>query len=269
MPNKARQYKRSHVRRLDTLSGNECAEPNCNRPLVAEDGISIVSKICHIEAASKDGPRYNSNMVDDERRHYNNLILLCDEHHTIIDNKENEGRFSVALLKEWKKNHEDKQLYKLRRTSLLRLAIEAIADLELNDSDIPPDVESFNIEAKISYNDVKRNKFLIENYKVFYTKVNTIYRELESQGSFKRDKLLRNIYRLYLRAKGRYVSKLGDPLEDIKNNSDNIIEDIENELLQLIKADGDFYDEDIVYGLSIIMVDSFMRCKILEEPPRT
>ncbi len=269
MPDKARQYRPSHVRRLDTLSGNECAEPNCTRPLIGEDGISIISKICHIEAASKEGARYNSDMNDDERRHYNNLILLCDEHHTIIDNKENEGKFPVPLLQEWKKTHESKQLYKLRKTSLLRLAIEAIADLDLDESDTPPKIESFDIEEKINHNDIQRNRYLINDYKVFYPKINAVYRELENQGSFKKDKLLRNIYRLYLKTKGKYVGGAPVPLDIIRTNSDNIIEDIENELLTLVEADGDFYHEDIIYGVSIIMVDSFMRCKILEEPPKS
>jgi hypothetical protein len=89
--NKSRQYKRSTVRRLDTLSGNECAYPNCSRKLIAEDGISIISKICHIAAASKEGPRFDKDMTDDERRGFDNLILLCDEHHVMIDNKANEA----------------------------------------------------------------------------------------------------------------------------------------------------------------------------------
>ncbi len=46
-------------------------------------------------------------MTDDERRHYNNLILLCDECHSIIDNKEHETNYSVGLLKSWKINHEN------------------------------------------------------------------------------------------------------------------------------------------------------------------
>lgn len=34
---KSRQYKPSTVRRLDTLSGNECAHPECTKKLIAED----------------------------------------------------------------------------------------------------------------------------------------------------------------------------------------------------------------------------------------
>ena len=103
MCKKARQYKPSTIRRLDTLSGNRCYATNCNKKLIAEDGKTIVSKICHIQAASKNGPRYNPNMTDDERRAFENLILLCDEHHSIIDNPENEKNYPVSLLQEWKK----------------------------------------------------------------------------------------------------------------------------------------------------------------------
>lgn len=56
MSDKARQYKPSTVRRLDTLSGNQCANPDCDRQLIAHDGETIVSKICHIKLPVKMGP---------------------------------------------------------------------------------------------------------------------------------------------------------------------------------------------------------------------
>jgi len=48
----AREYKRSTVKRLHALSGNQCAAPDCVRKLIAREGETIISKICHIEAAS-------------------------------------------------------------------------------------------------------------------------------------------------------------------------------------------------------------------------
>ena len=267
MGEKARQYKPSTIRRLDTLSGNECAEPTCRKSLIAEDGQSIISKICHIEAASDDGPRWNSTMTDDERRHYGNLILMCDEHHIIIDNKENEVRFPVALLQEWKLNHESKMLYKIRNNSLLKTAINAISDINFEENSGPEsETKPFNIDQKIRHNDIKRNKYVINEYKVFYPKINSLYKELENQGSFKKEKLLRNINNLYLRSKGKYITESHLQNEQIRENADNIFEDVETELIELVKQDGDFYHEDIVFGISIIMVDAFMRCKILEEP---
>lgn len=103
--NKARDYKRTTIRLLDILSGNECTHPDCSKTLIAGDNVSIISKICHIEAASENGPRYNKSSNDDERRSFENLILLCDEHHIMIDNKENESIYPVEVLKEWKYNH--------------------------------------------------------------------------------------------------------------------------------------------------------------------
>jgi len=271
MSDKARQYKRSTVRRLDTLSGNQCAAPGCIKPLIARDNESILSKICHIEAASKKGPRFNVNMDDEERRHYNNLILMCDECHIIIDNKENEVDYPVKLLKAWKKEHESKMIAILNsNTSLLKLAINAVVnsdiDYESATNDPKPDV--FNIENKIEYNSIIRNKPLIDEYKVFYTKIASLYEELEIQGSFKKEHLLRNVRKIYLKTKGKYIHLAGDPLQAIQDNADNIIEDIEDELINSCDSQQSLHIEDISFGISVIMVDSFMRCKILEEPPK-
>ncbi len=264
----ARKYTRTTIRRLDTLAGNQCSKPDCSKPLITKDKSSIISKICHIEAASAGGTRYNQSMTDEERRHFNNLILLCDECHTTIDNKQNEHLYTVVLLKEWKKNHESIALNKLSSsTSFLKLAVNAISNVEFEDQDgIVSNNKSFDIEAKISHNDIKRNRSLIDSYRVYYAKINSIYDELEKQGSFKKEKLLRNIKNIYLKARGGYVVNSADPISIIRLNADNIIENIEDELFNLINKNRDQNKEDIAFEISIIMVDAFMRCKILEEP---
>lgn len=269
MNNKARYYTCPTLKRLYGLSGNQCAAPDCERILIARDGISVTSKICHIEAASEDGPRYNPLMTDSERAHFDNLILLCDECHTIIDNKENEGKYPVALLKEWKKNHESKFLHEqLRNPSLLMQAINAIADPDFESDAVNDErLQAFGIPDKISYNNIKRNKYLIEEYSGYYGKINSLYGELESQGSFKKEKLLRNIRAVYLKIKGKYTQGDSDPMPIIQEKADDIIEDIENEFLSLV-PDTNKYQEDISFGISVVLVDAFMRCKILEEPPK-
>lgn len=266
MSKKAREYKRSTIRRLDTLSGNVCAAPNCKRKLIARDGDTIVSKICHIEAASSEGPRYNPAMSDDERRHFNNLILLCDECHSIIDNRENEHEYPKELLYKWKEDHESilRYSYLTEKPSLLNQAINGISSIILED-DVSVNIDSlssFSIEDKIMYNELKRNKSLIEEYAKFFPKINTLYGVLEEEGSFKKEKLLRNIKLLYIRAKGKYISETGGKVSDY---SDDIFEDIEEELLASTDT---IYsaNEDISFAIPIIMVDAFMRCKILEKP---
>lgn len=269
MGDKAREYKRSTLRRLDTLSGNQCASPTCENSLVAIDGITLISQICHIEAASEKGPRFNPDMDDDDRRHYNNLVLLCSECHNIIDNKENEARFPVALLKEWKITHEAKQLDKLKNNiSFLKNAISAIADANFDDyeDNTSSDSTVFKIESKITYNNIVRNRYLIDEYKVYYTKIASIYSELEIQGSFKKDNLLRNIRKIYLKTKGKYVLDSKDVIEATRMNADNIIEEIEDQLLASCEAYSGIPREDVSFGISVVMVDAFMRCKILEVP---
>lgn len=267
-----RDYTRNTLRRLDTLSGNECAWPDCTKQLIAKkDGKTIVSKICHIEAASKKGPRYNPKMTDDDRRHISNLILMCDECHQVIDNKENEDEYPVTRLQEWKKNHESTKTYAILndRPSLLNKAINAISDIDFETEGGGSDlkIKAFEIEVKIKFNDIKRNKALLEEYKVFHTKVNSLYKTLEKEDSFKKENLLRNIRSIYLKVKGKYVGDDKNPMRIITNNADSIIEDVQAELL--VKAEKNIIqsDEDISFALDVIMVDAFMRCKILEEPP--
>jgi hypothetical protein len=266
---KARQYTLTTIKRLHALSGNQCAAIDCNNPLIARDGETIISKICHIEAASTKGARYNPNMTDDERKHFDNLILLCDECHNIIDNTENESKYPVSLLKKWKKLHENKQLDKLSKNpSLLIQAINIIAD-ENFDDDIKIDKTekiSFEINEKILFNEIKENRSLIEEYKVFHSKINSLYKELEIQGSFKKEKLLRNIKMIYLKTKGKYISDFNDPMQSIRKNADKIMADIESELYKLAEKGNPTCSEDITFAISIIMVDAFIRCKILEGP---
>ena len=103
-----RGYIPADIKRLFAFSGNQCSAPDCTRPMIAEDGITVVGKICHIEAASEKGPRFNEEMDDEQRRDYDNLILLCDEHHSIIDNKKNVQKYNKEILLEWKENHVSK-----------------------------------------------------------------------------------------------------------------------------------------------------------------
>jgi hypothetical protein len=254
------------------LSGNECAAPDCKNKFLARDKETVISKICHIEAASENGPRWNSAMTDDQRRHFENLILLCDECHNIIDNKDNEDKYPVRLIKEWKKNHEDFRTYSYLndRPSLLSTIISRLADMELddNDNDISDSLTAFKIDEKIKYNNLKRNKSLIDEYKVFYIKINSLYQILEEEGSIKKENLLRNVKKIYLKVKGEYVQDYKNPIEVIQAHADDIFEDVEEILLAEAEKKQDLASEDISFGVTIVMVDAFMRCKILEEPPQ-
>ena len=69
-----------------------------------EDG-NFVGEICHIEAAKTGGERFRADMMDEERRSFKNLLLLCHRHHVVTDNVE---KYPVAALQEMKAIHERK-----------------------------------------------------------------------------------------------------------------------------------------------------------------
>jgi hypothetical protein len=88
--------------KLLALSGNRCAFPECGQKIVDDDN-HLVGQFCHIEATSEGGERYNPNQSDEERRHINNLILLCANHHIVTDDV---AKYDVAFLQQMKISHE-------------------------------------------------------------------------------------------------------------------------------------------------------------------
>ncbi len=90
------------VKRLFAHSGNRCGFPKCRRPLV--QGSVILGEICHIKAASPDGPRYDPDQTPEQRHGYDNLILLCADHHKIID--VDEEAYTGERLSRLKATHE-------------------------------------------------------------------------------------------------------------------------------------------------------------------
>ncbi|MDH3976726.1 MAG: hypothetical protein OEV42_20885 [Deltaproteobacteria bacterium] len=93
-----KEPKPSTVKRLFAFSNNVCAAPSCENNLV--EGNVVLGEICHIEAAEEGGPRYNEYSDDEYRRSFENLILMCEKCHKIVDSDEN--KYPPNLLTTWK-----------------------------------------------------------------------------------------------------------------------------------------------------------------------
>jgi len=89
-------------------SGNVCAFPNCDRTLLlAEtraDGAAVIAELAHIVAASRQGPRGDVELDEESRNLAKNLIVLCPEHHAVIDAQPR--TYSVPVLRQMKADHE-------------------------------------------------------------------------------------------------------------------------------------------------------------------
>jgi len=92
------------LRELFLKSGNVCAFPGCMHPIVNSDGVYI-AQLCHIEAAAKGGPRFNENQSNEDRRQFENLLLMCHRHHKETDDT---SRFPLEKMREIKRTHEAK-----------------------------------------------------------------------------------------------------------------------------------------------------------------
>lgn len=96
---------RKDSKRLWAKSGNRCAI--CKEELVRTNkkGIDyIVGEECHIISSKPNGPRHEEGLSNYDK--YDNLILLCSNHHKEIDAPCNLDRYSKDELYRIKKNHE-------------------------------------------------------------------------------------------------------------------------------------------------------------------
>jgi hypothetical protein len=97
----------STIKKLFAYTGNQCAMPNCKELIVDPSG-TMLGKIAHICSAEPGGARYDTTMSDEERRDEKNLFIVCGKHHDIIDDKNNEAKWPVDLLRSYKRDHENR-----------------------------------------------------------------------------------------------------------------------------------------------------------------
>jgi hypothetical protein len=93
-------------------SGGYCANPDCPSPFlfrlddahrVDEDHVPTVRQMAHIIPHAADGPRGDGRKAGNES--YENLVLLCANCHSLVDEMVAVSKFSIETLRDWKRNH--------------------------------------------------------------------------------------------------------------------------------------------------------------------
>ena len=110
-----RKYSQKTLKILFGLSGNQCAHPECTNPLIEpateKSNDLVITQICHIYAISAAGPRGKIGLTEQELNSLENLILLCPNHHTVVDGQHES--YPADMLREWKRRHESKMQCRL------------------------------------------------------------------------------------------------------------------------------------------------------------
>lgn len=117
-------------------------------------------------------------------------------------------------------------------------------------------VNPFEIERKIEFNELKSSKSIIDEYVMYYGKVDQKYAEFDTQGVNKSKIVLASINRVYREHQN-------------ENSSDalflKVVEEVKNKVLESTNYEQIPIDE-LELCIDILVVDAFVRCKIFENP---
>ena len=120
-----------------------------------------------------------------------------------------------------------------------------------------PEINAFEILRKIEFNELISVQPTIDDYKVYYSKLDEKYKEFDKQGANKSLSVLSVIRKEYI----KLTVTTQEPYELFFSIIDNVIE--------LIKSSKNYIEipyEELEMCVSILVVDAFIRCKIFNNP---
>lgn len=144
----------------------------------------------------------------------------------------------------------------IKLDSNLATIINILSLEKWDDSQIDNESNSFEIERKIQFNELDDAREVIEEFCIYYKKVDEKYAEFDLLGANKSYSVLRTIKEEYRKLKKT-------------DNKDDIffitIKNIKNKVLTS-KNLNNISIEEIELCIDILVVDAFIRCKIFENP---
>jgi hypothetical protein len=88
----------------------------------------LLGERVHIEALEKKGPRYNKNQTPQQRNSFENLMLMCPNHHTKID--KNFRKYTAKVLKKIKQEHEERQYGKISSDVMVSMVSALLREVQ-------------------------------------------------------------------------------------------------------------------------------------------
>ncbi|KXB54123.1 hypothetical protein HMPREF3190_00137 [Umbribacter vaginalis] len=141
--------------------------------------------------------------------------------------------------------------------SNLAKVINILAEETLDINAGSPEINSFAIEDKILFNDLEYAKDIIDEYKIFYHRLDEIYSEFDREGKNKSFSVLQEIRRQYIE------------LNRLNYTPTDIFYEIINCVIKVIIGSSNYIEipmEELQLCTDILVVDAFIRCKIFNNP---
>ena len=120
-------------------------------------------------------------------------------------------------------------------------------------------INTFEIEKKIKFNQLDMSGMIIEDYKIYYSHLSKKYNEFDEQGANKSFLVLQEIRHQYI--------KLGS--EKSYKNNDILFLSIVEAVKKIILQSKNYIEisfERLDICVNILVVDAFIRCKIFKNP---
>lgn len=182
---------------------------------------------------------------------YDNLSILKQIQNLVIDKQ----KIVYEFIK--KELGDDVDILKL--DSNLSKVVDLLSKEDFNVSVDNINVNNFDIERKIEFNELEHTKSVINDYTLHYTRLDNIYTAFDKQGANKSYSVHNNIRNIYV----ELCSKSD------KMSSDNIFLEIISIVKDKIIYSANFAqipDDELRLCVDIIVVDAFIRCKIFKNP---
>lgn len=141
----------------------------------------------------------------------------------------------------------------------LAVIINILSNESLSNINQDINVNSFEIDKKIKFNQLDMTEIMIDDYKIYYSHLEKKYKEFDNQGVNKSFSVLQAIRTQYMKLciNGGY-----------DNNDMLFLNIIENVKKIIVESDNyiNIPFEELEMCVGIIVVDAFIRCKIFKNP---
>jgi hypothetical protein len=145
----------------------------------------------------------------------------------------------------------------VKMDSNLATVINILAAENLNEGVDSPEINTFEIIRKIEFNDLVSVKDTIDDYKIYYQKLDEKYSEFDREGSNRSLSVFQMIKKQYLL------------LQSENQCSHDIFYSIIDNIIGIVVKSKNYVEipyEELEMCVHILVVDAFIRCKIFKNP---